>query len=219
VPEPIRDEQPRPAPNPLPRGRHKLSVETVRASQRTRILEAMLDEVADRGYDATTVAQVVSRARVSRNAFYVLFEDKLDCFIALCEMLTEQLLAETFDVEGAETWREAVHVGTLRYLQWWAKRPRFARAWLVEAPVAGRQAADQRQRAYERFEERFEQVAAWARAQERDLAPLHETAALAVVAAITALITEQVDAGRGTDLERLAPEIEWLIERVLAERA
>ena len=34
------------------------------------------------------VDQVVARARVSRNAFYELWRDKTDCFIALCDELT-----------------------------------------------------------------------------------------------------------------------------------
>ena len=54
---------------PLPRGRHKLGAEAVRASQRERLIRAMLETVAERGYEATTVPEVVARARVSRNAF------------------------------------------------------------------------------------------------------------------------------------------------------
>lgn len=208
-----------PTPSPLPRGRHKLSAETVRASQRQRLLDSMLDEVAERGYEATTVAQVVSRARVSRNAFYVLFNDKLDCFLALCEVMTDQLLDETFRVEGAGDWRSALHEGTRRYLRWWAARPRFARAWLVEAPLAGRQAVDQRDAAYARFRERFEALAAWARQQQPGLAAVRPTATQMIVVGITALVTEEVAAGRGAELHRLAPDVEWLVERLLLEQA
>ena len=67
---------------PLPRGRHKLGADTVRASQRERLIRAMLETVAEQGYEATTVPRVVARARVSRNAFYEFFDDKTSCFIA-----------------------------------------------------------------------------------------------------------------------------------------
>ena len=46
---------------PLPRGRHKLEPEEVRESQRRRISRAMLEVVAEHGYEATTVSQVVPK--------------------------------------------------------------------------------------------------------------------------------------------------------------
>jgi AcrR family transcriptional regulator len=207
------------APTPLPRGRHKLSPEVVRASQRERLLDAMLDQVAESGYEATTVAQVVARARVSRNAFYVLFEDKLACFVALCESMCDQLLEETFNVEDVSDWRVATREGARRYLRWWAVRPRFARAWLIEAPLAGYPAAEQRARAFTLFRGRFELLAEGARYQEPDLAPLRVSASHVIVAGITALITHEVGVGRAAELESLTDEVQWLVERLLAEPA
>jgi AcrR family transcriptional regulator len=42
----------------------------------------MVGAVAAKGYAATTVADVLVRARVSRSAFYEQFRDKEDCFLA-----------------------------------------------------------------------------------------------------------------------------------------
>ena len=53
------------------------------ASQRNRLLYAMAECVAERGYAATTIAQVVDRAGVSSATFYELFHDKEACFLAL----------------------------------------------------------------------------------------------------------------------------------------
>ena len=78
---------------PLPRGHHGLTPEEVRSSQRERLLRAMLASVAERGYAATTVPQVVADARVSRNSFYALFQDKEGCFIALCDEEAADLVA------------------------------------------------------------------------------------------------------------------------------
>ena len=64
----------------LPRGRAALSEREVAASQRGRILQGVTEEVAARGYAATTVQHVISRARVSRRAFYDQFTDKQDAF-------------------------------------------------------------------------------------------------------------------------------------------
>jgi AcrR family transcriptional regulator len=204
---------------PLPRGRHNLSAETVRESQRQRLLRAMLESVGERGYDATSVPQVVALAKVSRNAFYELFKDKLDCFLVLCEALSEQLLDEVFRPRGFSNWREAVRDGAQRYLSHWQSRPLFARAYLIELPTAGPRALLQRAAAYELFSHQFELVAAWARQQEPDLAPLRPLAPRFLVWSITELVTAEVAAERDDSLMALDDEVVWLIERLLAERS
>ena len=85
---------------PLPRGRHKLAPDDVRASQRERLVRAMLETVAERGYEATTVPDVVARARVSRNAFYEFFDDKIDCFIAACDDAAAEMLDQLRECLG-----------------------------------------------------------------------------------------------------------------------
>ena len=77
---------------PLPRGRHSLSREEVRASQRRRMLEAMANATAEKGYVHTTVADVIKRAGVSRETFYEHFSDKEDCFIAAYDAGVEAVL-------------------------------------------------------------------------------------------------------------------------------
>ena len=57
-------------PAQLPRHRHALPRDTVRASQIVRILLATAEVVAERGYAATSVAQIVKRAGVSTRTFY-----------------------------------------------------------------------------------------------------------------------------------------------------
>lgn len=202
---------------PLPRGRHKLSAEAVRENQRRRLLRAMLESVGLRGYEATSVPQVVALARVSRNAFYELFTDKLDCFLALCEGLSTRLLDKTFTGIEAPEWRDGVREGAQRYLRWWQARPLFSRAYLIELPTAGAPAVTQRARAYELFAERFELVARWARHQQPELAPLRPMAPRLLVWAITELVTAEVAAGRSEHLLELEDEIVWLVERLLAE--
>jgi AcrR family transcriptional regulator len=66
-------------------GRGKLSPglrlprEQVIENQRERLLTAMIYLVAERGYQATNVADLLDRARVSRASFYELFDNKEDC--------------------------------------------------------------------------------------------------------------------------------------------
>ena len=51
-------------------------------SQRERLLAAMADAVAEKGYANTAVADVLTRAGVSRATFYAQFRDKEECFCA-----------------------------------------------------------------------------------------------------------------------------------------
>src|SRR4051794_12494639 len=77
----------------LPRGSHKLTREEVLSSQRGRMLAAMGEAVAERGYANVPVAEVVKRAGVSRETFYEHFSDKEDCFLAALDTGTEAMLA------------------------------------------------------------------------------------------------------------------------------
>ena len=53
----------------------------MRNSQRARLVEGMIQAVADKGYVASTVADVVRAARVSRGTFYAQFASKEECFL------------------------------------------------------------------------------------------------------------------------------------------
>jgi AcrR family transcriptional regulator len=78
----------------LPRGPHGLTREQVQASQRQRILDAALDVVGERGYAATTVADITSAAGVSRTTFYEQFQNKLDAFLTAYDEFGKAFLAD-----------------------------------------------------------------------------------------------------------------------------
>jgi AcrR family transcriptional regulator len=202
----------------LPRGRHNLPADVVRASQRERLLRAMLESVAERGYEATTVPSVVAEARVSRNAFYELFSDKTECFLALCDQLAAEIL-DAVSVTTETEWVAALRSGMARYLRWWEEHPAFSRTYFVELPAAGQRAVAQRDRQYERFRSLFEQIAAWAREQQPDLPPLRPLAIRAVVVAVTELIAEEVRAQRVGRLTELEDELVFLTVMLLADEA
>lgn len=192
-------------PKPLPRGRHKLSSEQVLASQRERLLHAMLLCVGEHGYAATTVPMVVASARVSRNGFYALFTDKLDCFLALCDHLAAELLETLYALGTEPSWEAALDRGMTVYLRWWDDRPAFARAYLVELPSAGARAVAQRDARMRDFEAMFAALAP------APVAPL----ALSVLArGITDVIGLAVREGRR--LEPLHAELAALARHTLS---
>jgi AcrR family transcriptional regulator len=202
------------APEPLPRGRHNLSREDVRESQRRRLIQAMLDQVAEKGYPATTVGDVVAAARCSRNAFYDLFEDKEACYIAAADETGAEMLAAL--ISGAteqDSWLDALREGTRSYLRWWVDHPRYAAAYLIDLPTAGRRALDQRDRVYAGFAEMFAGLGARARAEQPLLPALPPLAPRMLVMAITELIAQEVRNGR---LEKL-PDLEDMLVRFVVK--
>jgi AcrR family transcriptional regulator len=130
------------APRRLPRGRHALAPDEVLRDQRERLIEAVPRVVAERGYAAMSVADVVKAAAVSRNAFYKNFADKRECFAAAHDAGHEQL----FDLlvgpcETGGTVEERVEGSLMTGLAALAGEPALARMLFVEAPAAGEEIA------------------------------------------------------------------------------
>jgi AcrR family transcriptional regulator len=208
---------PEPPPEPLPRGRHKLSRRFVRNSQRSRLIQAVWEAVADKGYASATVSDVVSRARVSRNAFYEFFADKEDCFLAACDENNVELLRLLYAPAAAPTWQEALRDGLGQYLRWWQERPGIAVAYLIDLPTAGRRAIEQRDRTYEQFGQMFEALAARAREEQDGLPPLSRLSVWMLVSGLTELIGHEVRGGRLDKLNELEDELMLQIVRTLAD--
>lgn len=127
----------------LPSGRHGLTRETVLASQRGRLLEAMAHAVAEKGYAGVTVSDVVDRAGVSRRTFYEQFPDLEACFIAAydtgVELVLGQIRAAT-DHIPIEDWRARARAAVAAFLNILSEEPEFAWALVVEVMAAGRAA-------------------------------------------------------------------------------
>jgi AcrR family transcriptional regulator len=204
---------------PLPRGRHTLPREVVRASQRERLLRAMAEVVSELGYEATTVPKVVAAARVSTNTFYEFFADKTDCFIALCEQAGDELFAELASFTDEPTWLAALDRGLDLYLRWWQERAALTKAYFVELPAAGRRALEERDRQAERFTAILRYLADWARAEQPDLPPLGELALATAVFAPTEVIAREVRAGRLERISLLRDELRYLLVKLLADDA
>jgi AcrR family transcriptional regulator len=98
----------------------------------------MVRVVAEKGYEAATVADAVRRARVSRGTFYELFESKEACLAAAYRLGLDVLAARVSEaIIGAADWREELRLGLRAYLETFDAEPLFARVYLLEwAPVA-----------------------------------------------------------------------------------
>lgn len=78
----------------LPRGPHQLTSEQVAADQRRRLIEAMVQLAGERGYAATTVADIITRAEVSRKTFYAHFDERKDLLLAAFDTVSSTAFQE-----------------------------------------------------------------------------------------------------------------------------
>jgi AcrR family transcriptional regulator len=143
----------------LPRGRHAAPRAVVAESQRERLLVAMADATAAKGYANVAVADVIERAGVSRRSFYEHFANKEECFLAAYDAGVEVLLRAIGEAEDAAGGALAgARAGTEVYLQLLADNPAFARTFLIEVLGAGPAALERRDAVHERFADRLAEV-------------------------------------------------------------
>jgi AcrR family transcriptional regulator len=124
----------------LPRGRGKLPRDEVARAHRDRLLRAMTAAVAELGYANVRIADVVDRARVSRQSFYEQFPDKEACFLAAhergTELMLERLAQSAHDIQDLDPGAQ-LRAGIRAYLGLAAAEPEFAYCMLIELPAIG----------------------------------------------------------------------------------
>lgn len=204
----------------LPRGRSRLPLRAVRASQRERLLRSVIASVADIGYAEVTVADIVRRAKVSRAAFYDHFTDKEDCFLAATRegrlLMVDRVVAAGRALPAGVPDEEIMRATCRAFLGFLADEPAFARVFYIDMPAAGPRAVERLEVAGRLFADlncRWHQ-----RARERhpEWPAVPYEAFLALSGATTELVRSMVRAGRTDALPDLEDTLVSLHLAVLA---
>lgn len=208
------------APARLPRGRHGLSREEVRDSQRRRMLTAMAAAVAERGYVRTPVAEVIGRAGVSRETFYLHFANKEECFLAAFDdvvaRLRERVLAVVVERVDEPAGGHADPLARLNaavgaYLEVLASERPLARTFLIEVYGAGPAALRRRVAVFDGFVDLVADAIGAADPERRATCE-------ALVAAASALVTMRVAVDDREGLLAVRPQLLALARRLLGGR-
>lgn len=179
-------------------------------SEREQLLEAMVRVAAEKGYEATTVSDVIELAGVSRATFYESFEDKAACFLEAYDAVIDVLVAHVtsaFESAAGEPWplRIAAALGALVELL--AAEADIARMAMVEVTAAGDEARERYRAALARFTPFLEEGRTYS--GQGDELPA-DTARFAIGGA-TSMIFDEVRAGRGPELERVLPDLVFAV--------
>lgn len=199
----------------LPRGVHKLAHHDIVAAQRARLLYGIVHAVAEKGYNAARLADIVAIARLSKSTFYNLFKDKEDCFLAAYEAAHYELAeAVTGSQDPASDWTRRLRASLRAYLGYNRDNPAIARAFLVEIHAAGTRAWAMRDWGHARFARMQESLYAIRRNERPDLPELPDHIFLAVVAAIEEMACAYVRKDMTDRIMELEPAALFLLESV-----
>jgi AcrR family transcriptional regulator len=201
--------QERDVPAALPRHRHDLPRETVRASQALRILAATADVVAERGFAATTVAAIVQKAGVSTKTFYDLYRDKEEAFLGAYAAVDVVITRMTTAALAHDDPREMMRAGLRAFLETLAAEPAFTRMLVIEAVGAGPRVLERRANAFEDFVRVLRLPLTRANAEAID-----DVLLLAALGGINELVLQHLLEHRAQTLPDLVPAAEALLDRV-----
>lgn len=195
----------------IPAGRHTLPPERVAELQKERLIRAMADCTAQRGYQSTTIADVVKVAQTSRSAFYEHFADKEECFLEAYGQMTRAFIGASREA-AAQTpdWQGKLDAGIATYFRWMAERPEVAASTIVEVHKVGPRGLEARYRALRDWMRSLQGVAVLARRAGADIPELDEVAVAAIIVTAEAYVHDYARRGMVERVEEVTPRVQAL---------
>lgn len=194
-----------------PLDRHGLPRAYVIRTERERLMEAMVRVSAAKGYEATTVADVIEYAGATQERFEEIFGDKESCFLEAYEAVFDVLITHVtaaFEAAANEPWPEQIAAGLRALVELLSMEADIARMAMVEVTAAAGEDARERYRAmFARFTPFFEQGRDYA---DKEAELPADTARFAIGGAAS-MIFDEVRAGRGPELKRILPDLVFAV--------
>ncbi len=196
----------------LPRGPHTLTRDQVAASQRSRLMAAFTQLLAQRGFAGLTVGDLAREAGVSRATFYEHFAGKEECLLAAYDHFARVLVdAMTAELDADTEWSAFIATAVGGYLGALEADPVAARAYLIEMDGAGPAARRRRRDAVRGFAALIADRHAAIRAREPALGPLPDRVYLALALAVRELVRDALENEPAPRLTELEPPVLTLI--------
>jgi AcrR family transcriptional regulator len=164
------------------------------AAVRRDLIGALAGCVAEKGYAATTISDIVAMAHVSKRTFYEHFAGKEDCLLALYEHACGGLMKV---IRGSGTvdqlWPQRLSAGVAAFLSALDSMPEFSRTLLVEMQGAGERAFRMRQETLRGFAQTIVDLVEAGRPANPGIGHLSMPQALALVGGINELLLQAID--------------------------
>jgi AcrR family transcriptional regulator len=130
----------------------RLPAEDVARNQRERLFAAMVAVVAEKGYEATRVEDLLELSGVSRSAFYAHFKDKQACLVAALQDFVGPTIAGIFEAGGPPPGESDSYRAFEAFVNLIVEQGAAARMCMVEIYAAGPEAVEEIDRTIDRIQ-------------------------------------------------------------------
>ena len=183
---------------------------------RRRLIHAMGGCAADRGYAATTIADIVREAGVSKRTFYEHFSSKEACFLALYRAVSAAALRTLSEsVDPKRPWQDQLDSALRAYFAHLSAGPTLLRTLFVEVQHLGDEGAAARREVMQQLADFLLQTVNGRCGGAVTLPELAPPMAMAAVGGINELVLQAIEQGEAAQLEKLTPAASGIV-RALA---
>jgi AcrR family transcriptional regulator len=181
-----------------------IEMNTVTQLERERLLDAVLEEAAEKGHREVDVIATLRRAGIHDEGRLAEFASKEACLLAAYERLTERLTSRVIEgCTAGREWPQRVRAGLEALLDELAAQPRMARVAIRGFPSIGNEARAR----YLDFIEGFVPLLRGGREFSGMAEELPAEVEMLAVGAAEAIVFEEIEAGRAAQLPALGPAI------------
>jgi AcrR family transcriptional regulator len=173
-----------------------------RAGFRQRLLDALEASIIEDGYQKTTVADIVRRARTSRRTFYEHFDSREACLVALLtDANTEQIRQISAAVDPSAPWRTQVRQAIETWISAAESRPALMLSWIRDVPALGAVARALQREVMENFVDMVQSLGSTAEFRAADVGPVSRQRVVMLLGGLRELTAVTVeDGGRMSDI-------------------
>jgi AcrR family transcriptional regulator len=164
---------------------------------RQRLLDGLSAAIEERGYRASTVADIVRHARTSKRTFYDQFVGKEQCFHELLHASTEKLGQQIRDAVNPDAaWQTQIRQAVEAYVDHIESTPALTLAWIRELPSLDASARPSQRRNTQLLTSLLVALTDTQAMQKAALPPLTQSKAVILVGGLRELTAQAVEDGR-----------------------
>jgi AcrR family transcriptional regulator len=182
--------------------RPELPRDFIAGHKRRRMMEAVAELTAEKGYEATKIADIVRRAKVARKTLYDNFDGKEALFLAAVDFYLAELRGRVSAacVESDGPWQRRVEAGLGAFLTFLSEQPVAAQMCMIEALSATPESAARYDAAVREF------VEALTKSVPSD-SGLPETIEESLIGGVAWIANQQIRRGEAERAQELLPEL------------
>jgi AcrR family transcriptional regulator len=164
---------------------------------RLRLLDGLATSIGERGYRASTVADIVRHARTSKRTFYDQFTSKEQCFLELLRADVDRMgekIQAAVDPEAG--WNDQIRQAVEAYVGYIESRPAITLSWIRELPSLGPVARPMQRRGLQLLSNLLIDLTASPGFRRSDLPPLTPPLAVILLGGLRELTALAVEDGK-----------------------